>query len=65
VGIVSGVDVAVGDMIQGPLLECPGIAFNASGEWPRIRWQADAVEPSVTEEQRTLQEPPGGSVAPV
>lgn len=31
-GLVPGEDVAVADMVQGPLLECPGIAFQCLEE---------------------------------
>lgn len=44
-GIVPGEDVAVGDMRQGPLLECPGIAFSSDGELLFPTWAVN-VDPA-------------------
>jgi hypothetical protein len=41
-GLVLGVDFAVADMMEGPLLECPGIIFEGTDGFPP-RWLASAL----------------------
>ena len=43
-GLVPGVDLAIGEMHHGPLLECPGVAFRSDGIEFVPKWTAEAVE---------------------
>lgn len=37
-GVIPGEDIAVADMVQGPMLECPGLAFRRVGQLLNTRW---------------------------
>lgn len=66
-GVVPGADVAVGDMMQGPLRECPGIIFTCGGDGPDAPWTVQAGEtPNLTEPSWTWEPPeqPAEPVAP-
>jgi hypothetical protein len=43
-GLVPGEDIAVADMMDGPLLECPGVAFVNVGPAFPAQWMVNADE---------------------
>jgi len=42
-GLEPGEDLAVGDMMLGPLLPCPGIVFEDVGDGPISKWTVTAI----------------------
>lgn len=59
IGIVAGLDLAVADMLHGPLLECPGIVFTSSCELLLTSWMADLEETADADRERSRDEAPG------
>ena len=42
-GLIPGKDVAVADMVKGPLLKCPGLVFQSHGEDFPQSWTVNAA----------------------
>jgi len=55
-GVLPGKDVAVVDMVQGPLLECSGLTFTSEGEGLETRWWVNVVArpPQAVQEPRRI-----------